>query len=40
MAGEGGVPAGCQADREGDLYVADMRLGILKVTPDGDFTQV
>ncbi|CAL1528121.1 unnamed protein product [Lymnaea stagnalis] len=37
---DGGIPAGCQADREGNLYVADMRLGILKVTSSGDFQQL
>uniref|UniRef100_A0A0B6ZM12 SMP-30/Gluconolactonase/LRE-like region domain-containing protein n=1 Tax=Arion vulgaris TaxID=1028688 RepID=A0A0B6ZM12_9EUPU len=38
--GEGGIPAGCQADKEGNLYVADMRLGILHVKPNGEFTQL
>ena len=38
--GDGGIPAGCQVDKEGNLYVADMRLGILYVKPDGTFTQV
>ncbi|CAG5123188.1 unnamed protein product [Candidula unifasciata] len=38
--GHGGIPAGCQADREGNLYVADMRLGILHVKPNGEFTQL
>ena len=40
VGGYGGIPAGCQCDKEGNLYVADMRLGILKVTPTGDFQQV
>ena len=30
-----GVPAGLQLDRDGDLLVADMARGILRVTPDG-----
>ncbi|GFR81472.1 diisopropyl-fluorophosphatase [Elysia marginata] len=38
--GNGGIPAGCQVDKEGNLYVADMRLGILYVKPDGTFTQI
>ena len=38
--GDGGIPAGCQVDKSGNLYVADMRLGILYVKPDGTFTQV
>lgn len=37
---DAGVPAGCQCDKEGNIYVADMRLGILKVTQSGYFTQV
>ena len=37
---DGGIPAGCQCDKEGNIYVADMRLGILKVAPTGDFKQV
>ena len=39
--GNGGIPAGCQAEKDGSLWVADMRLGILKVNPqDGTFTQI
>ena len=38
--GDGGIPAGCQVDKSGNLYVADMRLGILYVKPDGTFKQV
>ena len=30
--GVGGIPAGCQIDKENALWVADMRLGLLKVT--------
>lgn len=41
MDGYGGIPAGCQFDRHSNLYVADMRLGILKVNiTDGSFQQV
>ncbi len=36
----GGIPAGLQSDKKGHLWVADMRLGILHVTPDGSFEQV
>jgi len=38
--GDGGIPAGLQSDRQGNLWVADMRLGLLKVTPQGELTQV
>lgn len=38
--GVGGIPAGCQCDKEGNIYVADMRLGILKVSQKGEFQQV
>lgn len=31
--GYGGIPAGCQMDKDGFLWVADMRLGLLKVDP-------
>ncbi|KAL8583560.1 hypothetical protein ACOMHN_028331 [Nucella lapillus] len=40
VRGEGGIPAGCQCDRHGNILVADMRLGILKVSPSGDFKQL
>lgn len=36
----GGIPAGCQSDKDGNLYVADMRLGILFVKGNGEFQQV
>jgi len=36
----GGIPAGCQSDKEGNLYVADMRLGILTMKPNGTYKQV
>ena len=34
-ANTGGVPAGLQVDAENHLWVADMKLGILRVAPDG-----
>lgn len=37
----GGIPAGCQCDRENNqLFVADMRLGLLIVQTDGSFEQI
>lgn len=36
----GGRPAGCQSDRDGNIWIADGRLGILTYTPGGDWTQV
>ncbi|GAB1603366.1 diisopropyl-fluorophosphatase-like [Argonauta hians] len=38
--GYGGIPAGCQFDRSDNLFVADMRLGLLKVKLDGTYSQV
>ncbi|KAK3609903.1 hypothetical protein CHS0354_036666 [Potamilus streckersoni] len=38
--GVGGIPAGCQCDKDNNLWVADMRLGILKIQPDGTFQQL
>jgi gluconolactonase len=35
LANTGGIPAGLQLDRDGSLLVADMKLGILRVTMDG-----
>ena len=40
VAGNGGMPAGCEPDRQGNLWVADMRLGILKVKDTGECEQV
>jgi hypothetical protein len=37
---DGGIPAGCQCDKEGNIYVADMRLGILKISKTGECKQV
>lgn len=34
-ANTGGTPAGLQLDRNGDIWVADMKRGVLRVTPDG-----
>ena len=31
FGGFGGIPAGCQTDKSGDLWVADMRLGLLHI---------
>lgn len=39
-ANTGGIPAGLQCDRENYLWVADMRLGILRAAPDGTLTRV
>ena len=38
--GCGGIPAGCQCDKENNIWIADMRLGVIRVTPSGQFTQV
>jgi gluconolactonase len=35
FASTGGRPAGLQLDREGNIWVADMSRGILRVAPDG-----
>ncbi|XP_039274700.2 diisopropyl-fluorophosphatase-like isoform X1 [Styela clava] len=32
--GYGGRPAGCQSDKNGNIWIADMRLGILKYSPE------
>ena len=40
IKGTGGIPAGCQFDKDGNLFVADMKLGILKVRQDGSYEQV
>ena len=34
-ANTGGIPAGLQVDADNNLWVADMKLGILRVSPDG-----
>eukprot|EP00054_Salpingoeca_dolichothecata_P027910 m.207859 g.207859 ORF g.207859 m.207859 type:complete len:308 (+) comp26077_c0_seq13:56-979(+) len=38
--GHGGMPSGIQVDSENNLWVADMRHGLLKVTPKGETTQI
>eukprot|EP00117_Sycon_ciliatum_P028261 scpid69408/ scgid0195/ Diisopropyl-fluorophosphatase len=30
----GGIPAGCQTDKDGNIWIADMRLGLLKVNSE------
>lgn len=39
-ANTGGVPAGLQVDRDNRLWVADMKLGLLRVTPEGQVEDV
>jgi len=39
-ANTGGVPAGLACDRENRLWVADMKLGILRVSPEGRIEDV
>lgn len=34
-ANTGGIPAGLQVDRDNHLWCADMKLGILRISPDG-----
>ncbi|MHB0877452.1 MAG: SMP-30/gluconolactonase/LRE family protein [Anaerolineae bacterium] len=36
----GGIPAGLQCDKENNLWLADMRLGIIKIGPDGAMERV
>jgi hypothetical protein len=38
--GYGGVPAGCQCDKDNVIWIADMRLGILTMDKSGNFKQV
>ena len=33
IGGEGGIPAGCQVDANGNIFVADMRHGLIKFDP-------
>jgi len=40
LANTGGIPAGLQCDHDDNLWVADMKLGILKVTPQGEVEAV
>ena len=36
----GGIPAGCQCDLGNNIWIADMRLGILKMDQNGKYQQV
>ena len=36
----GGIPAGCQCDLDNNIWIADMRLGILKMDTSGNYEQV
>ncbi|CAC5377576.1 Diisopropyl-fluorophosphatase [Mytilus coruscus] len=38
--GFGGIPAGCQCDKNNTIWIADMRLGILTMNQSGQFNQV
>jgi gluconolactonase len=38
LANTGGIPAGLQLHQDGSIWVADMKLGILRVTLDGKIT--
>lgn len=40
LANTHGIPAGLQCDREDNLWIADMKLGILKVSPAGALEHV
>jgi len=40
FANTGGIPAGLQCDKEDNLWVADMALGILRVSPEGEVEHV
>lgn len=39
-ANTGGIPAGLAVDAENHVWVADMKLGVLRVSPDGDIEHV
>lgn len=39
-ANTGGIPAGLQVDQDNYLWVADMKLGILRVSPDGEISHI
>lgn len=36
LANTGGIPAGLQVDRNNDIWVADMKMGIFRVTSEGE----
>ncbi|XP_063421626.1 diisopropyl-fluorophosphatase-like [Mytilus trossulus] len=38
--GFGGIPAGCQCDKNNMIWIADMRLGILSMNQSGQFNQL
>ncbi len=40
LANTGGIPAGLQCDSAGNLWLADMKLGILKVSPSGQVEHI
>jgi gluconolactonase len=40
LANTGGIPAGLQIDADNHLWVADMKLGVLRVSPAGAIVQV
>lgn len=40
FAQTGGIPAGLQLHRDGSIWVADMRLGIIRVTLSGEQTDI
>ncbi len=40
LANTGGIPAGLQCDLDDNLWVADMKLGILKVSPGGQVEHI
>ena len=40
LANTGGVPAGLQCDKEDNLWLADMELGIFRISPAGELEHV
>lgn len=36
----GGIPAGCQCDKNNVIWIADMRLGVFTMDQSGQFKQV
>lgn len=40
LANTGGIPAGLQCDRDNYLWLADMKLGILRISPQGEIEHV
>ncbi|KAH3731203.1 diisopropyl-fluorophosphatase-like [Dreissena polymorpha] len=37
---DGGIPAGCQCDQENNIWIADMRLGLLCMDSNGNYKQM